>query len=96
MKTKKVPINVTADGCAFAIVTRYEARAYLKSMTGGVATIPPPASSNVQILGSWSPTSQLGGRVFSIEGIAPSIMAGTHGYGFGNILVYEDDSPEHD
>lgn len=33
MKTK--PINTTADGCAFTIVTRYEARAYLKSMTGG-------------------------------------------------------------
>ena len=29
------PINTTADGCAFTIVTRYEARAYLKSMTGG-------------------------------------------------------------
>lgn len=34
MKTIK-PINVTADGCAFTIVTRYEGRAYLKSMTGG-------------------------------------------------------------
>ena len=32
-KTK--PINTTADGCAFTIVTRYEGRAYLKSMTGG-------------------------------------------------------------
>ena len=32
---KTIPINVTSDGCAFTIVTRYEARAYLKSMTGG-------------------------------------------------------------
>lgn len=34
MKTMK-PINTTADGCAFAIVTRYEGRAYLKSLTSG-------------------------------------------------------------
>ena len=32
---KTIPINTTSDGCAFAIVTRYEARAYIKSMTGG-------------------------------------------------------------
>ena len=33
---KKIkPLNTTADGCAFTIVTRYEGRAYLKSMTGG-------------------------------------------------------------
>jgi len=32
---KAIPINTTADGCAFTIVTRYEGRAYLKSMTGG-------------------------------------------------------------
>lgn len=31
------PINTTVDGCAFTIVTRYEGRAYLKSMTGGAA-----------------------------------------------------------
>ena len=29
------PINTTPDGCAFTIVTRYEARAYLKGMTSG-------------------------------------------------------------
>ena len=34
---KAIPINTTADGCAFTIVTRYEGRAYLKSMTGGAA-----------------------------------------------------------
>lgn len=34
-------------------------------------------------------------RVFSIDGIAPSIMAGTHGYGFGCILTYEEDTIEH-
>jgi len=38
--TKRVPINTTADGCAFTIVTRYEGRAYLKSMTGGAGIIP--------------------------------------------------------
>ena len=32
---KAIPINTTSDGCAFTIVTRYEGRAYLKSMTGG-------------------------------------------------------------
>ena len=32
---KKIPINVTDEGCAFAIVTRYEGRCYLKSMTSG-------------------------------------------------------------
>lgn len=35
MKRIQRPLNVAADGNAFAIVTRYEARAYLKSMTGG-------------------------------------------------------------
>jgi hypothetical protein len=32
------PINTTPDGCAFTIVTRYEARAYLKGMTSGGGT----------------------------------------------------------
>ena len=31
-----------------------------------------------------------GGRVLSIDGLAPTIMAGTHGYGFGCILVDEE------
>lgn len=53
------------------------------------------SSWRVEILGHYSPTSQLGGRVFSIDGIAPSIMAGTHGYGFGCILTYEEDTIEH-
>lgn len=44
----------------------------------------------VIILGLWSKTSQMGGRVMDIRGIAPTIMAGTHGYGFGCILAYED------
>lgn len=47
-------------------------------------------SDEVCILGLWSPNSQMGGRVMGIEGIAPTKMAGTHGYGFGCILVYED------
>lgn len=36
-----------------------------------------------------------GGRVIWAGGIAPTIMAGTHGYGFGCILVYEDNSDKH-
>ncbi len=35
MTRKTTPLNVTVDGCAFTIVTRYKDRAYLKSMTGG-------------------------------------------------------------
>lgn len=35
MKKRVIPMNVTDEGCAFAIVTRYEGRAYLKSMTSG-------------------------------------------------------------
>lgn len=42
------------------------------------------------ILGTYSENSVIGGRVIDPEGLAPSIMAGTHGYGFGCILVYED------
>ena len=38
---KAIPINTTSDGCAFTIVTRYEGRAYLKSMTGGGVDITP-------------------------------------------------------
>ena len=47
-------------------------------------------NDDVIILGLYSPNSQMGGRVFSKEGLAPTIMAGTHGYGFGCILEYED------
>ena len=32
---KIIPLNVTDDGCAFTIVTRYEARAYIRGMTEG-------------------------------------------------------------
>lgn len=46
--------------------------------------------NQVIILGLWSPNSQMGGRVIGVDGLAPSIMAGTHGYGFGCILTYED------
>lgn len=35
-----IPINTTPDGCAYAIVTRYEARAYLKGMTSGGGYFP--------------------------------------------------------
>lgn len=48
-------------------------------------------SSQVQVIGSISPKSLIGGRVFKTDGIAPSIMAGTHGYGFGYILTKDED-----
>ena len=32
-----------------------------------------------------------GGRVIDPKGLAPTVMAGTHGYGFGCVLVYEED-----
>ena len=49
-------------------------------------------NDDVIILGLYSPNSQMGGgRVFSKEGLAPTIMAGTHGYGFGCILEYGED-----
>lgn len=35
---KILPINTTPDGCAFTIVARYGARAYLKGMTSGGGT----------------------------------------------------------
>ena len=47
---------------------------------------------SVDLIGYYSPNSLLGGRVFGIDGIAPSVMSGTHGYGFGCILLYEDDN----
>lgn len=50
--------------------------------------------NEVIILGSYSPTSKIGGRVISARGLAPTIMAGTHGYGFGCILVENYDSKE--
>ena len=48
----------------------------------------------VVILGLWSPTSQMGGRVIWTGGLAPTVMAGTHGYGFGCILVYGEGDRE--
>ena len=47
-------------------------------------------SDDVVILGLWSPNSQMGGRVIWSGGLAPTIMAGMHGYGFGCVLVIED------
>lgn len=52
--------------------------------------IPARESSSVMILGHLIPTSQMGGRVISAEGLAPTVMAGTHG--FGMVMVYEGDS----
>lgn len=50
--------------------------------------------NEVVILGLYSPTSQIGGRVLWTGGLAPTIMAGTHGHGFGCILVYEEDESD--
>lgn len=54
-------------------------------------------SLDVILLGRYSPNSQIGGRVFGTEGLAPTITAGTHGYGMGCILVEneEDDTDEY-
>lgn len=35
-----LPLNTTPDGCAFTIVTRYEARCYLECMTRGGSYYP--------------------------------------------------------
>lgn len=37
---KILPLNTTPDGCAFTIVTRYEARCYLECMTRGGSYYP--------------------------------------------------------
>lgn len=42
------PINTSYDGCAFAIVTRYEGRAYLRSMTSGGGYY--PATGVIEII----------------------------------------------
>lgn len=87
----KKPINVGNDGCAYAVKASYFKNASLTTLTGGGGiTSHAQESSNVILLGTYSPTSQMGGRVFSSKGLAPTIMAGTHGYGFGCILEYED------
>ena len=46
---KIIPINTTPDGCAFAIVSRYDGRAYLKSMTSGGGYY--PATGVLEIYG---------------------------------------------
>lgn len=87
----KKPINVGNDGCAYAVKASYFKNASLTTLTGGGIISLAPESSSVILLGSYSPTSQVGGRVFSTKGLAPTIMAGTHGYGFGCILEYGED-----
>ena len=93
LRKMKKAINTTPDGLAYAIKASYFKNASLTTLTGGAdISLARESWNTVRILGSYSPTSQLGGRVFSADGIAPSIMAGTHGYGFGCVLVYEEDS----
>ena len=50
--------------------------------------------NDVIILGLWSPTSQMGGRVIWWGGLSPTII-GTHGYGFGCVLTYEKETDKH-
>lgn len=86
------PINTTPDGHAYAVKASYFKNASLTTLTGGGGiTSPAQESSSVILLGTYSPTSQMGSRVFSKEGLAPTIMAGTHGYGFGCVLEYGED-----
>lgn len=46
---KILPLNTTPDGCAFTIVTRYEARCYLECMTRGGSYY--PATGVIEIYG---------------------------------------------
>lgn len=32
-----------------------------------------------------------GGMVYAVNGLSPTITAGTHGWGMGYFIVYEDD-----
>lgn len=88
MKTIK-PINVTADGCAFAIVTRYEGRAYLKSMTGGGRLLPLHGSSG-DIVGHIN--SSQDGAICHIGAIVPCLTSG-HG-NCPKVIAYVDDTDE--
>ncbi len=64
----KKPINTTTEGLAYAIKASYFKNASLTTLTGGADISLARESWNVvRILGSYSPTSQLGGRVFSLE-----------------------------
>ena len=90
-KTK--PINVTPqDRLAYGIKASYFKNAAISTLTGGGRTLSLHGSSGVVLLGRYSPNSQLGGRVFGIGGLAPTITAGTHGYGMGCILVEDKHS----
>lgn len=87
-----IPINTTPDGCAYAIVTRYEARAHLKGMTSGGVTFPAPQS-----LKSWKMRTinllrignlygrQFGpsfaGNVYNENGLSPALMTMSGGAG---------------
>ena len=85
---KLIPINTTDDGCAFAIVTRYEGRCYLKSMTSGGGVLPR----------YWSPgvvgyiNSSQDGAICHRNGIVPCLTSG-HG-NCPKVIVYEDSGAE--
>lgn len=90
MTKEIIAINTTADGCAFTVCARYGAACARNLLGGGTTTLCPQSrKSSVRILGSFSPTSAIGGRVIDPYGIAPTLMAGTHGYGFGCVLLEE-------
>lgn len=87
-KTVK-PINTTADGCAFTIVTRYEGRAYLKSMTGGGRILPLHGCSG-GVVGKIN--SSQDGTICHLGAIAPCLTSG-HG-NCPKVITYVDDTDE--
>ena len=84
---KQIPINVTDDGCAFAIVTRYEGRCYLKSMTSGGVLSSNGCSGVVGYI-----NSSQDGAICHRRAIVPCITSG-HG-NCPKVIVYEDSGAE--
>ena len=63
---KKIPINVTDDGCAFALRTGYERHAYLNGMTRGGGFY--PATGVLEIYESMDhPDERKGSRGYGTE-----------------------------
>lgn len=82
---KMIPINTTADGCAFTIVTRYEGRAYLKSMTGG-GRILPLHGSDGSVVGKINASQD--GAICHRNAIVPCLTSG-HG-NCPKVIWYEE------
>ena len=54
------------------------------------------SSKEVSILGYRGGQEHMSERIMDTNGIAPTLLAMTHGWGQGYFLVYEDDTIEHD